>query len=392
MLKLLRGGDKVEGININSIDKLDEVALSAFSLCARSRLVVRGLYRYEHAGFRDEFRPGALVTLVREPENAYDPNAVRVILSNGEMLGYIAKDDASTISSELAAGVKYVTRIANEPFKEQHWGQCELDVLYKIPQEAFEELERISRRFPDMSIQYDSQGNVVHVVADKSPLCEAVEDDDVVRAQNILAERIGNVNENTFSIQVKDSNCNFPPGGFSSQPLLLKIRSLEMYKLFVRAGVNLYPESVLWHMCRTREINIGGNNLLKALWEGPQMGDAAVELADYLVFTEYDRLLRSKIDEIRASFNLEDGGPYKNNKAYVLEWCDMEKRAIAAFSNLLGSLHEYGPYSLGHDLTIFLCDWKTEGYDYACGNPEVGEDEIPPRYVYPERILKRGFK
>ena len=136
----------MEGININLIDRLDEVALSAFSLCTRHRLVVRGLYRYEHAGFRDEFRPGALVTLVREPENAYDPNAVRVILSNGEMLGYIAKDEASIISNELATGVKYVTRIANVPFQEKHWGQCELDVLYKIPQKSIGQLEVISRR------------------------------------------------------------------------------------------------------------------------------------------------------------------------------------------------------------------------------------------------------
>ena len=30
--------------------------------------------------------------------------------------------------------------------------------------------------------------------------------------------------------------------------------------------------------------------------------------------------------------------------------------------------------------------------DYACGNPKVGKDEIPPRFVYPERIVKRGVQ
>ena len=122
------------------------------------------------------------------------------------------------------------------------------------------------------------------------------------------------------------------------------------------------------------------------------MDDAAVELADYLVFTEYDMQLRKRIKEIKASCEQKNGDcPYKNNKSYVLEWCDMEKRAIASFTKYLDSLHEYSPYSLGHDLTIFLMDWETKGYNYACSNPEVGWDEIPPRYVYPERILKRGF-
>ena len=242
-----------------------------------------------------------------------------------------------------------------------------------------------------MYIEYDSHGNAVRALAHKSPLCEAVENNDIVRAQEVLANGQGDVNEMTFNIMVKDVGCNFPPGGFYSQPLLLKIQSLEMYKLFVSANVNLYPKSFMWHMCRTREINIAEHNLLKALWEGPPMDDAAIELADYLVVTEYDMPLRRKIDQIRASFSLEDGGPYKNNKTYVLEWCDMEKRAIDAADEVMK--REYtGPYSLGWDLMHFIAHWACDGYDKAVDwNSELLVDEIPPRYVYPERILKRGF-
>ena len=361
------------------------------------RLAVRGLYRYEHAGFKGAFVPGAPVTLEREHDNAKDTNAVRVILSDGEMLGYIAKEAAPLISSELAKGVKFVTRIARTAFLESKWGQCELDVYRKVSQESFEKLEMISRVNQNKSIAYDSHGSVTYASTQRTSLCDAVVQNDVAQARESIAHG-GDVDEMTFKLQV-----NRPYAGYCSQPLLSKIRSLEMYKLFVEAGAETHPKSYILDNgggapavgCWLPSAKIYGqeHNLLEELWRGPEMDEKAVELADYLVFSEYDMSLRSKINEIRESCERKDGNcPYEKNKAYVLEWCDMEKRAFDAFSKYLDSLHEYSPYSLGHDLTIFFCDWKAEGYNYACGNPEVGKDERPPRYVYPERILKRGFK
>ena len=70
------------------------------------QLIVRGLYRYEHAGFGGAFSPGRIVSFEREPGNQYDPNAIRVILADGKMLGYIAKEMAATMAYEMDHGMK----------------------------------------------------------------------------------------------------------------------------------------------------------------------------------------------------------------------------------------------------------------------------------------------
>lgn len=355
------------------------------------RLIVRGLYRYEHAGFKGAFVPGAPVTLERETGNAYDPNAVRVILSDGEMLGYIAKETAPLISSELAEGVKFVTRIADTAFNEKKWGQCELDVSRKVSPKDFEKLEMISRLNPNMSMWYDHYANGMDACVVESPLSDAVTRNDVVRVHEILT-RGADVNEMTFRISGPGSH----PTTFFSQPLLPKIRSLDMYKLFVEAGALLCPKSYIWDHRRGSSIKIYGkeHNLLEMLWQGPKMDDAAVELADYLVFTEYDIQLRNRIKEIKASCERTNGDcPYENNKAYVLEWCNMETLAIDAAWKYAQTFSP-GPanYCFEGLLENFIYTWKYKGHDKAV--KDYGgelEGDIPPRYVYPERILKRGF-
>lgn len=392
MPKQLRGGSKVDCINTEMFVKLDDEVLSILAEQHWPRLIVRGLYRYEHAGFKGVFVPGAPVTLEREPGNTYDPNAVRVILSNGEMLGYIAKENAPLISSELAEGVKFATRIADTAFSEKMWGQCELDVSRKVSPKNFEKLEMISRLNPNMSMWYDHYANVTHARVGKSPLCDAVARNDVVLAHEVLTQG-ADINEMTFCISGPGSH----PTTFCSQPLLSKIRSLEMYKLFVEAGALLCPKSFIWDHNRGSSIKIYGkeHNLLEILWQGPKMDDAAVELADYLVFTEYDMQLRNRINEIRASCErANENCPYENNKEYVLEWCDMEKRAIVTAIDAVKEIAQskgYYPHSASWELCDFIGDWKKYGYEQALRNGEFSKEDSPARYVYPDRILKRGF-
>ena len=355
------------------------------------RLVVRGLYRYEHAGFKGAFVPGAPVTLERETGNAYDPNTVRVILSDGEMLGYIAKESAPLISSELAQGVKFATRIADTAFNEKKWGQCELDVSRKVSPKDFEKLEMISRLNPNMTMCYN---NVMHACVGNAQLYDVVTRNDVVHAHEIIKQG-ADVNEMTFTVSGPGSH----PTTFCSQPLLPKIRSLGMYKLFVEAGALLCPKSFIWDHRRGSSIKIYGkeHNLLEMLWQGPKMDDAAVELADYLVFTEYDISLRNRIKEIKASCERTNGDcPYENNKAYVLEWCDMEERAIVAAIEAAKEIAQsegYYPHSSSWELFDFIGDWKEYGYEQAFlkVKGEFSKEDFPARYVYPDRILKRGF-
>mmetsp|Transcript_4747 Transcript_4747/g.7075 ORF Transcript_4747/g.7075 Transcript_4747/m.7075 type:complete len:199 (-) Transcript_4747:73-669(-) len=44
---------------------------------------------------------GEKVTLLREPENKHDPNAVKVVNGSGQLIGHIAKDKAATLSPRI---------------------------------------------------------------------------------------------------------------------------------------------------------------------------------------------------------------------------------------------------------------------------------------------------
>ena len=80
--------------------------------------------------------------------------------------------------------------------------------------------------------------------------------------------------------------------------------------------------------------------------------------------------------------------------APVLEWCDMEKRAIAAAIEAAKEIAEsdgYYPHSLSWELGDFIGDWKKYGYEQALRKGDFSKEDAPARYVYPERIRKRGF-
>jgi hypothetical protein len=53
-----------------------------------------------------------VLALVREPGNAYDPNAMRVNLQSGETLGYLTKEFAAVCARQLNAGGDFQARIS----------------------------------------------------------------------------------------------------------------------------------------------------------------------------------------------------------------------------------------------------------------------------------------
>ena len=57
-----------------------------------------------HRGNADGITAGENVQLVREPNNAYDPNAIRVNLRTGETLGYLTKEVAAVFAKQLDLG------------------------------------------------------------------------------------------------------------------------------------------------------------------------------------------------------------------------------------------------------------------------------------------------
>jgi hypothetical protein len=66
-----------------------------------------------HRGHVDGIRPGDAVQLVREPNNTYDRNAVRVNLDSGETLGYLTREFAAKVARQLYAGASLQAQVSS---------------------------------------------------------------------------------------------------------------------------------------------------------------------------------------------------------------------------------------------------------------------------------------
>jgi len=58
-----------------------------------------------HRGHIDGIAQGDGVELVREPNNAYDPNAIQVKLQTGETLGYLTREFAAMLCKQIEAEI-----------------------------------------------------------------------------------------------------------------------------------------------------------------------------------------------------------------------------------------------------------------------------------------------
>lgn len=56
-------------------------------------------------------RVGESLSLVREPNNPYDRNAIMVLNGSGNQLGFIPKEIASTLASDMDSGSKYIATV-----------------------------------------------------------------------------------------------------------------------------------------------------------------------------------------------------------------------------------------------------------------------------------------
>jgi hypothetical protein len=87
--------------------------------CARAADAVIIVQRSPLAGFRHhdggevlrDLKPGARLELVREPENPYDANAVRVEW-RGVKLGYVPRRDNAAVARQMDRGAALEARLA----------------------------------------------------------------------------------------------------------------------------------------------------------------------------------------------------------------------------------------------------------------------------------------
>ncbi len=76
-----------------------------------------------HCELLPEVRPDDLLLLEEEPENKYDPNAIRVLTSKGEHLGYIPRYYNQAILQRLHRGITCSCRVL-EVHPEQKCSDC----------------------------------------------------------------------------------------------------------------------------------------------------------------------------------------------------------------------------------------------------------------------------
>lgn len=71
---------------------------------AKKYFTVTGLNHYYGSEMLEE---GMIVTLVKEPDNAYDPEAIKVMLKGLGKIGYVANSIHTVLGDSMSAGRLY---------------------------------------------------------------------------------------------------------------------------------------------------------------------------------------------------------------------------------------------------------------------------------------------
>jgi hypothetical protein len=86
-------------------------AAAAEALIIVQRSPLAGLRHYEAGGVWHDISPGDQLELVREPDNPYDANAVRIEW-RGRKLGYLPRRDNTAVARQLDRGTALEARVA----------------------------------------------------------------------------------------------------------------------------------------------------------------------------------------------------------------------------------------------------------------------------------------
>jgi hypothetical protein len=93
--------------------------------------VTAGLRHHDAKLVWDEMQVGDALRLVREPDNPYDANAVRIDW-NGHKLGYLPQGDNIAVARQLDRGSPLQARVARMSRYRNHRLKLEIDVFLPI--------------------------------------------------------------------------------------------------------------------------------------------------------------------------------------------------------------------------------------------------------------------
>jgi len=96
---------------------------------------VAGLRYRDFEGVKDQLEEGMEVKLIPEPQNLYDPYAIKVMRENW-WLGYVPMKGGQSmfIAKELAGGTKFKAEIVKlDPFNSDYWKRLRVSVKEEMP-------------------------------------------------------------------------------------------------------------------------------------------------------------------------------------------------------------------------------------------------------------------
>ncbi len=126
----------LNGYKVRSLFKLALLFWCALVWAQQARLLVQSSplagYQFHAApGVWEQLKVGDALTLVREPANPHDSNAVRVEWQ-GQQLGYLPRAENQVIAAELDRGTPVEARIARLRSAKNPWQRILIDVYVRL--------------------------------------------------------------------------------------------------------------------------------------------------------------------------------------------------------------------------------------------------------------------
>jgi hypothetical protein len=90
-----------------------------------------GFQYHEGKALWDRMKIGDALTLVREPDNAHDPRAVRVEWQ-GHKLGYVPRKENEAVARQLDRGNRLEARIVQLRKHRDPWKRIEFEVFLRL--------------------------------------------------------------------------------------------------------------------------------------------------------------------------------------------------------------------------------------------------------------------
>jgi len=103
-------------------------AMAAEAVIVVQRSPLAGFRHYDGGEVLRDLKPGARLELVREPDNPYDANAVRVEW-RGVKLGYVPRRDNAAVARQMDRGAALEARLAGLRENRNRSVQLEFEVV-----------------------------------------------------------------------------------------------------------------------------------------------------------------------------------------------------------------------------------------------------------------------